>query len=294
MSDLVYADVIDIGSNSIRYMHAAVTTQYVTAVERKRLITTRLAQRLDDSGRLSEDAMRRSLDAIRSFVDISREKVTPNLFAYATSAVRDAHNGQEFCSRIQQETGVNVDVLSGDQEAKLAYTGAVGPSGGGLIDIGGGSAQVITDLVSYSFPIGCVRVKDKFSQLPYAKMRQELSLWLGDCCAELSSIRQTRWTGVGGTITTLAALKAGLTEYDPAMVTQQTISVESLGNLLTRLNDMGEARRLHPLLKDRHDVILCGGGVLTELMRIMDIQKLGVSDADGMEGYLLAKSHLLT
>ena len=294
MSDLVYADVIDIGSNSIRYMHAAVTTQYVTAVERKRLITTRLAKGLDENGMLSEDAIRRSLEAIQTFADISREKATPFLFAYATSAVRDAHNGQEFCSRIQQETGVHVDVLSGDQEAKLAYTGAVGSAGGGIIDIGGGSAQVMTDACSFSFPIGCVRVKDKFAQLPYTTMRQELCLWLDDSCAELSSIRQPRWTGVGGTITTLAALRAGLTEYDPITVTQQTISLESLGTLLTKLDDMGTARRSHPLLKDRHDVILCGGGVLTELMRIMDIQKLTVSDADGMEGYLLAKSHLLT
>jgi len=70
--------------------------------------------------------------------------------------------------------------------------------------------------------------------------------------------------------------------------------LESLGTLLTKLHDMGEARRSHPLLKDRHDVILCGGGVLAELMRMMDIQRLAVSDADGMEGYLLAKSHVLT
>lgn len=293
MSDLVYADVIDIGSNSIRYMHAAVTTQHVTAVERKRLITTRLAQGLDESGRLSEDAMRRSLDAIQSFAEISREKATPYLFAYATSAVRDARNGQEFCSRIQEETGVHVDVLTGDQEAKLAYTGAVGCAGGGLIDIGGGSAQVMTDAFSFSFAIGCVRVKDKFSQLSYERMRQELSLWLDGCCAQLSSIRQTRWTGVGGTITTLAALTAGLTEYDPAAVTRQILTDASLRILLTKLDVMGEARRLHPLLKDRHDVILCGGGVLAELMRIMDIQELAVSDADGMEGYLLAKVDLL-
>ena len=256
MSDVVYADVIDIGSNSIRYMHAAVTHQQVTAVERKRLITTRLAQGLDGSGKLSEDAMCRSLDAIRSFANISRERTTPYLFAYATSAVRDAHNGQEFCSRIQQDTNVHVDVLSGDQEARLAYTGAVGCAGGGLIDIGGGSAQVMTDFVSFSFPLGCVRVKDKFAQFPYAKMRQELSPWLDNCCVELSSIRQARWTGVGGTITTLAALTAGLTEYDPKTVTQQTISKDSLGTLLTQLDDMGEARRSHPLLKDRHDVIL--------------------------------------
>lgn len=293
MSNLVYADVIDIGSNSIRYMHAAVTNQHVTAVERKQLITTRLAQGLDESGRLSEDAMRRSLDAIQSFADISREKATQHLFAYATSAVRDALNGEYFCARILEQTGVRVDVLSGVQEAKLAYIGAVGCSGGGLIDIGGGSAQVMTDSVSFSFPIGCVRVQDKFAQLFYGKMRQELSLWLDSCCTELSSIRQPRWTGVGGTITTLAALTAGLTEYDPAVVAQQTITTEILDVLLTKLDTMGEARRLHPLLKDRHDVILCGGGVLAELMRIMDIQELAVSDADGMEGYLLANSDLL-
>jgi exopolyphosphatase/guanosine-5'-triphosphate,3'-diphosphate pyrophosphatase len=160
MHTTVTADVLDIGSNSIRYLHAAVTPQGVTAVERKRLITTRLAQGLDASMELGEEPMRRSLDAIRAFVAISREKSTPFLFAYATSAVRDAKNGGAFCARVRAEAGIDVDVLPGCREARLAYIGAVGRAGGGLIDIGGGSAQIMTAEQAHSFPIGCVRVKE--------------------------------------------------------------------------------------------------------------------------------------
>lgn len=285
MHTTVTADVLDIGSNSIRYLHAAVTPQGVTAVERKRLITTRLAQGLDASMELGEEPMRRSLDAIRAFVAISREKSTPFLFAYATSAVRDAKNGGAFCARVRVEAGIDVDVLEGCREARLAYIGAVGRAGGGLIDIGGGSAQIMTAEQAHSFPIGCVRVKDSFPTLP--ELRLGLPAWLDERLAQLPDIRQPRWTGVGGTITTFAALQAGLTEYDPAAVSREIITSSGLDDLLQCLDEMGDARRAHPLLTDRHDVILQGGSVLWELMRRLEIHELAVSDSDGMEGYLL-------
>lgn len=288
MHATVTADVLDIGSNSIRYLNAAVTPQGVTAVERKRLITTRLAQGLDTNMELGEEPMRRSLNAILSFAAISREKATPFLFAYATSAVRDAKNGDAFCARVQAEAGIYVDVLSGCREAHLAYIGAVGRRGGGLIDIGGGSAQIMTAEQAYSFPIGCVRVKDSF-KTPQ-ELRLGLPAWLDERCALPTDIRPPRWTGVGGTITTFAALQAGLTEYDPAAVSCEIITPEGLNDLLRRLDEMGDARRAHPLLKDRHDIILPGGGVLRELMRRLQISELAVSDSDGMEGYILEQS----
>ncbi len=284
----VTADVIDIGSNSIRYLHAAVTPLGVTAVERKRLITTRLAQGLDATGVLGEEPMRRSLEAIRTFAAISREMETPFLFAYATSAVRDANNGMVFCEWVRTETGIEVDVLEGCREARLAYVGAVGRAGGGLIDIGGGSAQIMTAEEAHSFPIGCVRVKDRFSTLQ--ELLLGLPAWLDERLQTLPAIRQPRWTGVGGTITTLAALQAGITEYDPAVVSRERITSGGLDGLLRQLDGMGDTRRAHPLLKDRHDVILQGGGVLRELMRRLAIPDLFVSDSDGMEGYLLAQS----
>lgn len=288
MHTTVTADVLDIGSNSIRYLHAAVTPQGVTAVERKRLITTRLAQGLDASMELGEEPMRRSLDTILSFAAISREKSTPFLFAYATSAVRDAKNGGAFCARVRAEAGIDVDVLPGCREARLAYVGAVGHAGGGLIDIGGGSAQIMTAEQAHSFPIGCVRVKDSFATL--RELLLGLPAWLDERLKPLPFIRQPRWTGVGGTITTFAALQAGLTEYDPAAVSREIITPAGLDNLLQRLDKMGDARRAHPLLTDRHDVILQGGSVLLELMRRLEIRELAVSDSDGMEGYLLEQS----
>jgi exopolyphosphatase/guanosine-5'-triphosphate,3'-diphosphate pyrophosphatase len=285
---IVTADVIDIGSNSIRYLHAAVTPLGITAVERKSLITTRLAQGLDTAGELGVEPMHRSLDAVRAFAAISREKATPFLFAYATSAVRDAKNGSAFCERVQRETGIRIDVLPGEQEAHLAYIGAVGRARGGLIDIGGGSAQIMTAEDAYSFPIGCVRVKDRFSTLQ--ELLLGLPAWLDERLQPFPAIRQPRWTGVGGTITTFAALQAGLQDYDPAAVSREIITPEGLDGLLGRLDELGDGRRSHPLLKDRHDVILQGGSVLRELMRRLAIQQLCVSDSDGMEGYLLAQT----
>lgn len=284
------AAVIDIGSNSIRLMHAAVTPQGATVFGCKRLITTRLAEGLDEHRLLNEAAIARTLDAISTFVVISREKKTQRLFAYATSAVRDAKNGAAFCARVRDACNVEVDVLSGVQEASFAYRGAVGSAGGGLIDIGGGSAQVMTPARALSFPIGCVRAKDRFGSLPLQQAYAQMTLWLDTCCAPLSGIREARWTGVGGSITTLAALQAGLCAYDSAVVNNESLTPAGLSSLIRNLDGMGEARRMHPLLINRHDVILFGAGVLLYLMRRLDIREMAVSDSDGMEGYFMEKA----
>ena len=284
------AAVIDIGSNSIRLMHAAVTPQGATVFGRKHLITTRLAEGLDEHKRLSEAAIVRTLDAISAFISISREKKTQYLFSYATSAVRDAENGAAFCVRVRDVCNMEVDVLSGMQEANFAYRGAVGSAGGGLIDIGGGSAQVMTSAQALSFPIGCVRAKDRFGILPLQQAYAQMTQWLDIWCKPLYCIRESRWTGVGGSITTLAALQAGLCAYDSAIVSSQVLTPAGLSALIQNLDGMGEARRTHPLLINRHDVILFGAGVLLELMRRLHIREMAVSDSDGMEGYFMEKA----
>lgn len=253
----------------------------------KRVYTTRLASGLDRTGRLDPERMAQSL-AVLSALAAEAAFASAPAYAYATSAVRDAENRDEFVRAVSGLVDGRIRVLSGEEEARFALTGATGGNGG-LIDIGGGSAQVVTDSVRLSFPIGCVRAKDRFGAGDAApdEILSRLTPWLSEA-VHLPTISEPRFTGVGGSITTLAALSLGMTSYDPARVREAELTPDSLQALLDTLYRMGDAvRSRHPLLTERHDVILFGGTVLRYLMRALALPRLFVSDADGMEGYAM-------
>lgn len=283
------AGIIDIGSNSIRYLHAVFEDEKLS-FSQKQLTTTRLAEGLDKSGCLSEASMQRSILALENFANISRENNADYLFIYATSAVRDAKNGGLFCEAVKKRVGLDVDVLSCQREAFYAYKGAVGTKGGGFVELGGGSAQLVNEAAALSFPIGCIRARDEFSACGLLELGEQLACWVrkhvisADCF-----FNEARWTGAGGTITTLAALFTGLSHYDSAVVNSINLTRADLQALLKELVLMGEERRHHPLLKERHDIIIYAAYILLELMRIFRINTLAASDADGMEGYIIEK-----
>lgn len=274
--------VMDIGSNSIRLMRADILPDGKFLPGNKQLATTRLAQDLDVAGTLQPASIDRSIAAMRDFCAAAGDAP---VYAYATSAVRDAKNRQDFLDLVLRECGLAVEVLSGEQEAEYAFLGAVGTERGALIDIGGGSAQVVTAERGYSFPIGCVRTKDRFSALPYREARAQIAGWAG-AYLENCSLQAECWTGVGGTITTLAALVLNLEQFDEQTVSGTMLSRPALEDLLTRLEAMGERRKEHPLLTKRHDVILYGGAVLAVLMDRFGVDAVRASCSDGMEGYL--------
>lgn len=275
------AAVIDIGSNSIRYMEANITPQGVFCLC-KQLKTTRLASNIADTGYLSQQSMEKSLEAIKFFSDIAQQKQIP-CYAYATSAVRDAKNREEFLEMVYKYCSLNVDVLSGQQEAQFALEG-IQTNVDGLIDIGGGSIQLVTSICRESRPVGCVRMKDYFSDLnPSQTQNAVFALQHAQQWPQLQCIR---WAGVGGTITTLAALAADLHSYDAQIVSRTILHPSLLADLIQKLIEMGNARQYHPLLLNRHDTILYGAYSLQYLMKHLQIQQIVASDCDGMEGYL--------
>lgn len=280
------AAVIDIGSNSIRYMEAYATHQSVAPFH-KALCTTRLGSGLIETGCLQEGPIAATIEAVTAYQKQAKEKGLP-ITAYATSAVRDAKNRQAFLERLYNETGITVRVLSGEEEARFACLGALNGREGGLVDIGGGSAQVALGEEHHSFPVGCVRLRDLFAHLPFEEANEQIFHYIRSHTKDLPPMDCGYWVGVGGSITTLGALQAGLTAYDPKALEQVVITKERLAALLQQLEAMGEDRKAHPLLAKRHDVILYGGAALAALMQIVGIYELHVSDADGMEGILLA------
>ena len=278
------AAVIDIGSNSIRCEKGELKDGNLAAGE-KTVITTRLAEGIIAAGALAEGAMARSLDAIGTLLD---ECGGIPVFAYATSAVRDADNAQDFLGRIRERFRLEVEVLTGAREAEYAFSAGASPHGG-LIDIGGGSTQVMTAGGASSYPIGCVRAREYAADADALEARRKR---VYERCATLMRLTPSalHFTGVGGTITTLAAFDAGLSRYDGEAVSHRTLANEDVTRLLFTLDQMGhDGRRRHPLLIKRHDVILFGGLILEYVMREMELAAIGVSDRDGMDGYLLEK-----
>ena len=265
--------VIDIGSNSIRAMDVGDEGVF----SEKRLFTTRLASGLDQSGMLREDTMQASVQVIVRCVQEAAAK-GGIACAYATSAVRDAANRDEFLGMLQSACALKVDVLSGEQEAEYARLGAQCE---GLLDIGGGSAQLCAQGFAQSWPLGCVRAGELGSRAAIEARCRELF--------RFPRIRLNDWAGVGGTLTTLAALQLELTRYERKAVCDARLNADQIEELILRLEAMGEKRRTHPLLTKRHDVIVPGAILACFILRGMGISSLRISDADGMEGYYLAR-----
>ena len=296
--------VFDIGSNSVRTLRVTQETGFAPQFSGKRVYTTRLAEGLAESGALSQARMLQSLLAIRS---LHSEHAAQGFssFAYATSAVRDASNGTTFLQSVEEIIGSgHARILSGEEEAAFAQQGA-NPEGGKIIlDIGGGSTQIVRPGSRESWPIGCVRAKDLAPYDDLASISEALYPILSGLFGPpelderpgrpvLSDEKlpmQDLLLGVGGTITSLALLCEGKDTFAPWQG-EKRIESFALRAVLNALDGMGDSERANiPLLKDRHDVILHGGVILQFLLERLHSPRIAATLNDGLDGYAL---HLL-
>ena len=276
--------IIDIGSNSVRLaLMADGKTLY------KRLSTTRLGEGLSLCGRLDGVAIKRTAEAVSSFKEQALSDGADKVFAFATAAVRSAENGNEFLLAAKKISGLEVDVISGETEAKIGITGALGNSDGGIIDIGGASTEVTVQcggetLYAVSADIGAVRLFD-IAGRDEKKLKNTIENALG--VFDGFSYDTKMW-GVGGTATTLAALKLNLSAYDPEKIQACVFEAEEIEELSYKLLSMpvDEIRR-HIPDKKRADIIGGGALLLSMLINKFKIKKLFVSDRDNLEGYYL-------
>ncbi len=296
--------IFDIGSNSVRtlriWQDAGAELQYSA----KRVYTTRLAEGLAETGALSQARMLQSLLVIRS---LHSEHTAQGFssYAYATSAVRDAKNGKSFIDSVEEIIGRDhARILSGAEEAAFAQQGADPDGRKTILDIGGGSTQIVRPGSRESWPIGCVRAKDLAPYADLAAITDTLYPILSGIFGPpelderhdrpvLSAERQVvqdSLLGVGGTITTLALLCEGKDSFSPWPDVKR-IDLFSLRAVLHALDTMGDAERAKmPLLKDRHDVILHGGVILQYLLERLHSTRIHATLSDGLDGYAL---HLL-
>lgn len=288
--------IIDIGTNTIRMMIADKTSSSFNVLS-KDLLMVRLGEEIKD-GFITDAAIARALDALIKFKEKATSLNTDKIICFGTSALRDAKNKEAFMQSIFLQTGLKIEVISGDTEAQLGYLGAVGKNGtGGIIDIGGGSTEIIfgeNGVLNYcrSFQAGVVRWlykypnADSIGKTEYdlcAKMTMEFF-------SELASLKQKFPVyGISGTATTLCTMKLKLDEYDASRVQGLILTldeIEELTELLTSTT-IEQRKIMIGLDKERADIIPFGAIILTSIMHSLKLNEIVVSDSDNLEGYLI-------
>ena len=231
--------VIDIGSNSVRLMiNENGQTLY------KLVNTTRLAEGMGEEKILKPQAVERSVSAVSFFVEKAKSERVDEIFIFATAAVRSAVNPEFFTDMVYNQTGIMVDVVSGETEATIGRIGALGFCDGGVIDVGGASTEVVAVLggntvFSKSLPIGVVKIKDRCGQ--DEKCVRDYSL---DVIRQYGDIPKTEYYTIGGTATTLASLIQGLEPYDPKKVDGFVITLQTLSDIVDKLYSLTVEERL--------------------------------------------------
>lgn len=280
--------VIDIGSNSIRLMKCNGDDCD------KEVITTRLAEGMLD-GKLSIESINRSVDTIVSLVN---EIKGCAVYAYATEAVRAAVNKDDFIEKVNKACGIEIDVLSGDEEAKCSYYGAINgfPCFNGLsavVDIGGASTEIIVGdggvpVYAKSAPCGIVRVKDNCGETD-DKIDEYIKKHLLDVHNNL--VRADRLIGIGGTITSLAAMSLELKVYDRDIVHGLTLERDRINELkeIVKVTPIDERINILGLNPSRTQTIYQGIRILECVMDMLGLNEVIVSESDNLEGYALLK-----
>lgn len=279
--------VIDIGSNSVRLIiWSDGKTLYKT------LNTTRLGEGIAKTGKLSDLAMERTALAVKEFYDYSIENGADQVVAFATAAVRSAENGKEFVDRVRRYTGIDVDVISGEEEAKIGLLGAVGSKDGGIIDIGGGSTEVTVQkdkklIYTHSLNLGAVRLLDLCQ-----RDRLALEKVIIERLKEYEKIPNgVPMYGIGGTATSLGALSLELKEYDGDAVHGYRLTKMQLSKTVDKLFTLSpeEIVKESCLPLKRAEIIAGGALLLLRLMEYIGIDEIICCETDNLEGYIQKK-----
>ncbi|MFE9845672.1 Ppx/GppA phosphatase family protein [Streptomyces goshikiensis] len=301
---------IDCGTNSIRLLVADCDPGTGELVELdRRMLVVRLGQGVDKTGRLAPEALERTFAACREYAAVIRELGAQKVRFVATSASRDAENRDDFVRGVLEILGVEPEVISGDLEAEFSFTGATRELTGAthlerpflVVDIGGGSTEFVVGeehvRAARSVDVGCVRmterhlvtdgvVTDPPTREQIAAIRADVEAAL-DLAAEAVPLAEARTlVGLAGSVTTVAAIALGLSEYDSSAIHHARIPYEKVREVSERMLTATHAERaaipvMHP---GRVDVIGAGALVLLAVMERVGASEVVVSEHDILDG----------
>jgi exopolyphosphatase/guanosine-5'-triphosphate,3'-diphosphate pyrophosphatase len=308
---------IDLGTNNCRLLIARPADENFVVIDAFSRVV-RLGEGLAQSGRLSDEAMDRAVGALRICAEKLKRRNVRLARSVATEACRRASNGMAFIERVQRETGIRLDVISAQEEARLAVLGChillengIGPAV--IFDIGGGSTELVLIepgapvphiLDWQSVPWGVVSLTETvWSELGhadegddaarsarYARMRELVSSSFAEFAARIAphATPDLRLLGTSGTVTTLASVHLELPQYDRRAVDGLIVPSASMRDIAARLSTMSpEKRRELPCIgNERADLVVAGCAILEAILDIWPADRLGVADRGIREGIL--------
>ena len=294
--------VIDVGTNSVKFHigERRADGTWGTVVDRAEV--TRLGERLAETGEIGREAMERTATAIGEMAALARQNGASAIVAVGTMGMRTARNSETFIALVERRAGVRIEVISGEEEGRLAYLAVksgLGLAEGSLVvfDTGGGSTQftfgrgpVVDE--RFSVNVGAVRYTEAYGLagvVPAERLRAVLDAIAADL-ARLDTARSPdALVGLGGGVTNIAAIKHGLVRYDADIVQGTVIERAEIERQieLYRTRSVDERRKIVGLQPERADVILAGACIVKTVMMKLGKDALSVSDRGLRHGVLI-------
>jgi len=304
----------DLGTNTFLLLIAEVAEGRVEPVFEKETIV-RLGKGVEAAGNLNAEAMQRGYACLQEYAALAQRHGAGKIFAVGTSALRDAANRSEFLNAAFEKTGVRLEIISGEKEARLTFAGTLSnktnlPGAVAVLDIGGGSTEVVigdpktvrregeASLQARSADIGSVRLTERFVHSDPAQPDEVMRLrrqaetvmratWPPESLAQVKTL-----IGTAGTITTLAAMAQAMREYDPQRIDGYILTRQKLGEIIIELRRRTVAERcqLPGLSAARADVILAGAIILETFIDLYKFSELMVSDRGLRYGVLVEEA----
>lgn len=276
--------VINIGSNSVKLL-----IPDLGRFGYRNVITSRLAANSTNEGKtLDLGSVERTFGALKKLKEDARSKGALNIHVYATEALRKADNKRLLTDRIRDELMLETDIISGEQEAKIAALGASlsFPSHDAFADIGGASTEIALkrsgELLCSSFSVGAVRLNEIGTDISRLKQRAAAAIETNGTTKHI--------VGIGGTFSALACVSLDLSVFDASAVHGTIISVEELDRLreiLQPLEAEETARRFPALKLSRAQVIKAGLAIALAVTEKLNADDITVSMDDGLKGYAM-------
>ena len=285
---------IDIGTNTILMLIADIDEDGTLQVVTDRQVVARVGRGVDRSGAIEWDAFSRSERYLHEFLDIVDREKADIVLATGTSALRDAKNGDDYLDYMYRQLGLEIEILSGDEEALWTYGGAISGfsdrSGRyAVLDIGGGSTELTLGegfhiLERKSVDIGCVRLTEKYLHHtpPERAELEQLIMHIDNALDSYPAFDplETNFVGVAGTVTTLAAVEQGLAEYDRQKVAGFELTREMIQERYEQFRKLSHDQIVEVMRVDpgRADIILVGIAILKRMTEMRNIPSMTVSE----------------
>lgn len=284
---------IDLGTNTILLTIVEINRDGSINTLYEEAKITRIGFRINETHRINSEAAKLTLQALRKYKKITEEFEVDEIIACATSALRDAINGQNFINSVSRTIGIPIKIISGEEEANLLYLVALNEFRDKnknllLIDIGGGSSELVFGnskqlIFSKSISIGSVRLTERYIKhdpMISAELK-EVKLAIKEVLPELKELEEPFITiGTGGAFTTLQSVKFKLNRYDPEIIHKSALKYNEAKSLFSLFNSLklSERKVLKGLESKRADIIPIGTLIVLSIMEKYNISQICVSD----------------